>query len=436
MYPRGGRRAAPSSARRVAPLLACRPARARRDRRSPLIRERLAHDDAQNGFVLDGFPRNLAQAEALDAMLEEIDRPLSVVLLLELSDEVSRERLTKRAAARRPCRRQARGDREAAAQLPREDGAGRRALPRNRQACTGARASVRSTRSGPRSPTRSSSVQARRMIIRKSAAEIEGHGARRRARPRDARALRRGARARPDDARARPHRRGAHRARRAACPTSKGYKGFPAALCISPNSMVVHGIPTEYRAQEGDLISVDLGVTLNGLVADSAVTLPVGEITRGCAAAARRLPGGARGRHRAGAGRQPPVGHLPRRPGGRRGGGLLGRPEPRRPRRRPLLPRGPADPEFRPARAAGPVLQEGMTLAIEPMITAGRPRRLRPRRRLVDLVGRRVARGPLRAHRCGDCRRAPDPHESRSRFATMIARRAPALPCARITLTF
>ena len=62
-------------------------------------------------------------------------------------------------------------------------------------------------------------------------------------------------------------------------PTSKGYKGFPAALCISPNSMVVHGIPSDYRAKEGDLISVDLGVTLDGLVADSAVTLPVGEIT-------------------------------------------------------------------------------------------------------------------------------------------------------------
>ena len=62
-------------------------------------------------------------------------------------------------------------------------------------------------------------------------------------------------------------------------PTSKGYKGFPAALCISPNSMVVHGIPDEYRAREGDLISVDLGVTLDGLVADSAVTLPVGEIS-------------------------------------------------------------------------------------------------------------------------------------------------------------
>src|SRR6201984_1620411 len=69
-----------------------------------------------------------------------------------------------------------------------------------------------------------------------------------------------------------------HIASKGGYPTSKGYKGFPAALCISPNSMVVHGIPNEYRAREGDLISVDLGVTLNGLVADSAVTLGVGEI--------------------------------------------------------------------------------------------------------------------------------------------------------------
>src|SRR4051794_28971669 len=70
-----------------------------------------------------------------------------------------------------------------------------------------------------------------------------------------------------------------HLASRGGTPTSKGYKGFPAALCLSPNSMVVHGIPTGYRAQEGDLISVDLGVTLNGLVADSAVTLPVGQVS-------------------------------------------------------------------------------------------------------------------------------------------------------------
>jgi len=82
--------------RRVAPLLASGQF-VPDETTIALIRERLAQPDAQNGFVLDGFPRNLAQAEALDATLEEIDRPLSVVLLLELSDEVSRERLQKRA---------------------------------------------------------------------------------------------------------------------------------------------------------------------------------------------------------------------------------------------------------------------------------------------------------------------------------------------------
>jgi methionyl aminopeptidase len=61
-------------------------------------------------------------------------------------------------------------------------------------------------------------------------------------------------------------------------PTSMGYKGFPAATCISPNAMIVHGIPGEYRAREGDVVSVDVGVTKDGLIADSAATFGVGEI--------------------------------------------------------------------------------------------------------------------------------------------------------------
>ena len=61
----------------------------------PLIRDKVL--EAESGFVLDGFPRNLAQAEALDELLEEIGRPLAVVLLLELSDDAARGRLTKRA---------------------------------------------------------------------------------------------------------------------------------------------------------------------------------------------------------------------------------------------------------------------------------------------------------------------------------------------------
>ena len=62
-----------------------------------LIRERLCADDAANGFVLDGFPRTAVQAAALDEMLEEIGRPLSVVLEFQLREEVSIERLTRRA---------------------------------------------------------------------------------------------------------------------------------------------------------------------------------------------------------------------------------------------------------------------------------------------------------------------------------------------------
>ena len=63
-----------------------------------LIRERLQSPDAANGFILDGFPRTMAQADALDSMLAEIDRPLAVVFELQVPDEVAIERLRKRSA--------------------------------------------------------------------------------------------------------------------------------------------------------------------------------------------------------------------------------------------------------------------------------------------------------------------------------------------------
>jgi adenylate kinase len=62
-----------------------------------LIRERLSERDARDGFVLDGFPRNLAQAEALDGMLAEIGRGLDAVLFFDLSDELAVERIRGRA---------------------------------------------------------------------------------------------------------------------------------------------------------------------------------------------------------------------------------------------------------------------------------------------------------------------------------------------------
>jgi methionyl aminopeptidase len=62
-------------------------------------------------------------------------------------------------------------------------------------------------------------------------------------------------------------------------PTFKGYRGFPASICASPNEMVVHGIPGAYPLQRGDILSIDLGVTKEGWVADGATTVPVGEVS-------------------------------------------------------------------------------------------------------------------------------------------------------------
>ena len=64
-----------------------------------------------------------------------------------------------------------------------------------------------------------------------------------------------------------------------AVPSFKGYRGFPGSICASPNAMVVHGIPGPYRLRRGDIISIDIGVTLDGWVADGARTFPVGPIT-------------------------------------------------------------------------------------------------------------------------------------------------------------
>ena len=137
--------------------------------------------------------------------------------------------------------------------------------------------------------------------------------------------------------------------------------------------MVVHGIPTDYRAKEGDLISVDLGVTLNGLVADSAVTLP------GRARSTPRRSGSstsARRRSRPASREAQVENHLSdishavqvvvEEAGFSVVRSLVGHGVGRSYHEDPQIPNyGP------PGR--GPLLQEGMTLAIEPMITAGGP---------------------------------------------------------------
>ena len=153
-------------------------------------------------------------------------------------------------------------------------------------------------------------------------------------------------------------------------PTFKGYRGFPGSICASPNGMVVHGIPGAYRLEEGDLVSIDVGVTLEGFVADSAYTFSVGEIEPdaqrlldACQAAL------AAGIEQARAGRH--VGDISaavQRTTEAAGFSVV----------RSLVGHGvgrsmheePQIPNFgEPGR--GPKLAPGMTLAIEPMINAG-----------------------------------------------------------------
>jgi methionyl aminopeptidase len=62
-------------------------------------------------------------------------------------------------------------------------------------------------------------------------------------------------------------------------PAFKGYRGFPGSICASPNSMIVHGIPGSYKLQRGDILSIDVGVVLDGWVSDAAVTVPIGAVS-------------------------------------------------------------------------------------------------------------------------------------------------------------
>jgi methionyl aminopeptidase len=155
-------------------------------------------------------------------------------------------------------------------------------------------------------------------------------------------------------------------------PTFKGYRGYPAATCLSPNSMIVHGIPGAFELGEGDILSVDIGVTLDGFVADSAYTFPVGEIS---ADAERLLEVGqaalAAGIAAAQAGnRLSDISHAVQQVTESAGFSVV----------RSLVGHGvgrsmhedPQIPNYGlPGR--GPLLAEGMTLAIEPMINAGGP---------------------------------------------------------------
>ncbi len=155
-------------------------------------------------------------------------------------------------------------------------------------------------------------------------------------------------------------------------PTFKGYRGYPAATCLSPNEMIVHGIPGPYALAEGDILSADVGVTLDGFVADSAYTFSVGDVSPEaerlldvCQAA---LSAGVE-QCRAG-NRLSDISHAVQKV--TEGAGfsvvrsLVGHGVGRSMHEDPQIPNyGP------PGR--GPLLSEGMVFAVEPMITAGGP---------------------------------------------------------------
>ena len=157
---------------------------------------------------------------------------------------------------------------------------------------------------------------------------------------------------------------------RGGVPTFLGYKGYPAATCLSPNSMVVHGIPGRTKLENGDILSVDVGVTLDGFVADSAWTFPVGTIS----ADAQRLLDTCKAALEAGID-QARVGNtigdisqavqtVTEAAGFSVIRSLVGHGVGR------SMHEDPQVPNFVSAHK-GPELKEGMTIAIEPMITAG-----------------------------------------------------------------
>lgn len=157
---------------------------------------------------------------------------------------------------------------------------------------------------------------------------------------------------------------------RGGIPTFKGYRGYPGSICASPNELVVHGIPGPYALASGDILSVDVGVTLGGFVGDCAFTFPVGAISP----EAQRLLDICQAALAAGieqcrpGNRLSDIGHAVQTVTEAAGFGVI----------RTLVGHGvgrsmhedPQIPNFgEPGR--GPVLAEGMVFAIEPMITAG-----------------------------------------------------------------
>jgi methionyl aminopeptidase len=156
-----------------------------------------------------------------------------------------------------------------------------------------------------------------------------------------------------------------------ATPAFKGYRGFPGSICASPNEMVVHGIPGKFKLKRGDILSVDIGVVLDGWVADAARTFTVGDVSPVASKLLEVTEGSLlKAVDQCVAGnRLGDVSHAVQEHVEANGFSIV----------RSLVGHGigrsmheePQIPNYGPA-GKGIELEEGMVLAVEPMVTAGR----------------------------------------------------------------
>ena len=156
-----------------------------------------------------------------------------------------------------------------------------------------------------------------------------------------------------------------------ATPSFKGYNNFPYSLCLSPNSVVVHGFATDEPLKSGDILSVDCGVFLNGYHADSAYTYPIGEVSPEVRQLLKETKASLyKGIEQAISGnRVGDISYAIQNYIAPKGYGVV----------RELVGHGvgaslhekPEVPNYG-KRGSGPLLQTGMTLAIEPMVTLGK----------------------------------------------------------------
>ena len=178
----------------------------------------------------------------------------------------------------------------------------------------------------------------------------------------------------------------------------KGYHGYPAALCTSVNDEVVHGIPSEKRVlNEGDIVSIDCGVIIDGFYSDAAVTYPVGKVSPETRKLLDVTLGVARSRHSEVPGRRPPLRHLRRCSGDVRGRRFRSSPRFCRPRYRQSMHEDPQVPNF--GRGQRPTAQGGHGAGHRADDQCRQPEVRVLQGRMDHRYGRWKLQRPLRAHR-------------------------------------